>query len=244
MDRLPTSLWPHNLMGVSRHLKVWPCTRNQQGPDPRNAAARSSNVPRIGGRLLRVTLLVLYLLPKPAGQASQGPWRTSTHKPPTPVSVVFRAVSRCRPQLHVRERWHIAAVIHQESQRYGYDPLFVVAMAQVESACRPRARSEDGALGLIQVKPSTARDIAAGAGVRWRGAHMLAKPAFNVRLGLRYLTQLERQFQDPYVAIAAYNLGPQRVSRMPLHRARRSHYVRKVLSHYQLLVARHRPGRS
>ncbi len=242
MDRLPTSPWHHNCTGVSRHQETSHCTSAQPDSGPRDAAG-SRRGRHTGRQLLHVTVLTFCLLPTLAGRASQGPWHVPLNRPPAPLSSVFRAVSRCRPQLHARERWHIAGVIHQESQRYGYDPLFVVAMAQVESACSPRARSEDGALGLIQVKPSTARLVARGAGVRWRGAHMLAKPAINVRLGLRYLRQLERQFRDPYVAIAAYNLGPERVAGMPGHRARRTHYVRKVLSHYELLLARHHHGR-
>jgi soluble lytic murein transglycosylase len=118
-------------------------------------------------------------------------------------------------------------------------------MIEVESACSPTARSEDGALGLIQVLPATGRALAAAAGLRWRGARMLITPAVNVHLGLRYLAQLEQQFRDPYLAMAAYNLGPNRVARMPKHRARRTQYVRKILSHYDALLARHRAdGRS
>jgi soluble lytic murein transglycosylase-like protein len=68
---------------------------------------------------------------------------------------------------------------------------------------------------------------------------MLTKPLFNVHLGLRYLTQLEKRFGDPYLAVAAYNVGPTRVARMPRHRARATGYVRKVLSRYEALLAQH-----
>ena len=244
MDRFPTSLWHRKRMGVARRPAIRPCQPERRNLNLPSVSGRLRIPLRIGRRLLYVTLLVFGLLPNPVGQASQLPSRPRVARASNSVSTVFRAVSRCRPQLHERERWHIAGVIHQESQRYGYDPLFVVAMVEVESACSPTARSEDGALGLIQVKPSTGRAVAAAAGLKWRGAHMLATPVFNVRLGLRYLRQLEKRFRDPYIAIAAYNLGPQRVASMPRHRARHSHYVRKVLAHYELLLARHRPGRT
>ena len=71
-----------------------------------------------------------------------------------PVATLFAALSGCRASLPERERWRVAGVIQQESQRYGYDPLFVVALAQVESTCRPTARSHRGAVGLIQMRPS------------------------------------------------------------------------------------------
>jgi len=162
----------------------------------------------------------------------------------SPVATLFAALSGCRASLSERERWRVAGVIHQESQRYGYDPLFVVALAQVESTCRLTARSQRGAVGLIQVRPSIARAVAEEAGLRWRGAHMLTKPLFNLHLGLRYLTQLEKRFGDPYLAVAAYNLGPKRVARMPRHRARTTEYVQKVLSRYEALLARHGPDRT
>ena len=156
-----------------------------------------------------------------------------------PMATLFAALSGCRPSLSERERWRVAGVIHQESQRYGYDPLFVVALAAVESTCLPTARSRRGAVGLIQIRPSVARAVAQDAGLRWRGAHMLTKPVFNVHLGLRYLTQLEKRFGDPYLAVAAYNLGPKRVARMPRQRARATEYVQKVLSRYEALLAQH-----
>jgi soluble lytic murein transglycosylase-like protein len=151
------------------------------------------------------------------------------------VNAVFVALSRCRRALPERDRWRIAGVIHRESERHGYDPLFVLAMADVESACSPTARSPKGAVGLIQVHPTTVRVVAATAGPH--DARMLTTPSFNVQVGLRYLAQLERRFGDPYLAMAAYNLGPSRVARMPRHHARRAEYVRKVLSRYQELLA-------
>jgi soluble lytic murein transglycosylase-like protein len=162
-------------------------------------------------------------------------------QPSNPVGTLFAALSGCRRGLSERERWRIAGVIHRESQRYGYDPLFVVALAAVESTCLPTARSPQGALGLIQLRPSVARAVALDAGLRWQGAGMLTKPLFNVHIGLRYLTQLEKRFGDPYVAMAAYNLGPTRVAGMSRHRARTTQYVQKVLSRYETLLARHRP---
>jgi soluble lytic murein transglycosylase len=152
--------------------------------------------------------------------------------------VVYTALSRCGSRLSDDQRSHIAAVIVDESNRHGYDPLFVQAIVEVESTCRPAARSQAGAVGLIQVKPSTARAVAERNGMNWEGSGALTRPAFNVQVGLQYLAQLEERFQDSYLAVAAYNLGPTRVADMPRQRARDTKYVRKVMSRYESLLAR------
>lgn len=189
-----------------------------------------------------ITVVLLSGVGTPIGRANPVPRSVRVERPSNSIGTLFAALSQCRGGLSERERWRVAAVIHRESQRYGYDPLFVVALAAVESTCLPTARSRHGAVGLIQVRPSVARAVAQDAGLRWRGADMLTKPLFNVHIGLRYLAQLEKRFGDPYLAVAAYNLGPKRVARMPRHRARATRYVQKVLSRYEALLAQHGPG--
>ena len=78
----------------------------------------------------------------------------------------------------------------------------------------------------------------------WEGARLLERPSVNVRLGLHYLYDLERRFRDPYVALAAYNLGPTRVARMVPAHARRARYVRRVVSRYENLLAQREAFRS
>jgi len=156
---------------------------------------------------------------------------------PDPVGDVFRAVSRCRASLPETERWEIARVVEEQSSQYGYDPLFIIAMMEIESSCSPVARGPRGSVGLIQLRPATARSVAREIGLPWRGTHMLTRPGVNVPLGLRYLWKLERQFKDPYLAVAAYNLGPARVERMPRERARGTRYVRKIMARYENLLA-------
>jgi soluble lytic murein transglycosylase-like protein len=156
---------------------------------------------------------------------------------PDPVGDVFRAVSRCRGTLPEAERWEIAQVVNEQSAHYGYDPLFVIAMMEIESTCSPVARGPRGSVGLIQLRPETARSIALEMGLTWRGTQMLTRPGVNVPLGLRYLWTLERRFKDPYLAVAAYNLGPARVERMSRERARGALYVRKIMARYERFLA-------
>lgn len=154
-----------------------------------------------------------------------------------PVSALFGELSRCRPSLAENLRWRIAGAIHDQSRRYGYDPLFVMAMIMVESSCSPVARGPKGALGLIQIQPETGRAVAQEAGVTWSGAATLTRPIPNLKLGLHYLWTLERLLHDPYTALAAYNMGPAHASAMGRQRARRAPYVRKVIDRYEDLLA-------
>jgi soluble lytic murein transglycosylase-like protein len=177
------------------------------------------------------------LWPTEAGSAFRLMPATSLSAAADPVGEVFRAVSRCRNTLPEAERWEIAQVVHEQSLNYGYDPLFVIAMMEIESTCSPVARGPRGSLGLIQLRPETARSVAREMGVKWGGARTLTLPGVNVRLGLRYLWKLERQFNDPYLAVAAYNLGPARVEQMSRERARGARYVRKIMARYEDLLA-------
>jgi soluble lytic murein transglycosylase-like protein len=152
------------------------------------------------------------------------------------VSDLFNALSRCQAPLSESERWRLAGAIHHLSRLHGYDPMFVMAMIQVESGCSPTARGERGSVGLVQLKPSTARAIAKQAGVPWHGPETLTRPVVNVQLALLYLSGLERQFGDPYLAMVAFNKGPARVGHMSRQRARGARYVKKILARYEDLT--------
>jgi soluble lytic murein transglycosylase-like protein len=202
----------------------------------------------MGAILLGLTTLVP--APPAKGHLALDPYATSSAPPPAgqptvdalapdPAAVVATALADCGSSLSVEEGRRIAATIVDESARHGYDPLFVQAIVEVESTCRPTARSPAGAVGLIQLIPSTARDVARRAGIRWHGVEGLLRPEVSLELGLRYLAELEDRFADPYLAVAAFNLGPGRVAAMHPGRARQSHYVRKVLSRYEGLLEEH-----
>jgi len=181
-------------------------------------------------------LLVLSSWPQTGALADGVPTTASQEQTSHPVSDLFNALSRCQVPLNEGERWRLAGAIHQESRRHGYDPLFVMAMIQVESGCSPTARGERGGVGLVQIKPSTARAVAKDAGLPWYGSETLTRPALNVELALLYLAQLEEQFGDPYLAMVAFNRGPARVGRMSPQRARGARYVKKIMARYEDLT--------
>jgi soluble lytic murein transglycosylase-like protein len=127
--------------------------------------------------------------------------------------------------------------------KYGFDPLLILGMIQVESSFGPRAVSHVGARGLMQMKPSTARAVAYENGWNWTGAESLFEPVYNVRLGTEYLFDLVLKFGSVEKAIIAYNHGETAVrglmSRgMKLPQA----YLRRVLKEYRRLQRRYDPS--
>ena len=140
-----------------------------------------------------------------------------------------------------REQLRLANLIVLESMTHGLDPMIVMAVIEVESAIYPLAVSRIGAVGLMQLLPSTGEELAAKLEIPWRGPDTLFDPFLNVRLGTAYLRQLSDHYRgDLDTALAAYNWGPGRIDR----RLRRgatipSSYVKKV--HRAVERAKHRP---
>jgi soluble lytic murein transglycosylase len=89
------------------------------------------------------------------------------------------------------------------AQRRGIDPYLVAAVVREESSYYPKATSPVGARGLMQLMPTTARLMSPGGD--------LEDPGVNIELGTRFLAGLMREFNDPRLALAAYNAGPTRV---------------------------------
>lgn len=103
--------------------------------------------------------------------------------------------------------------LFQHSERMGLDPLLVAALIRQESVWDTTAKSRVGALGLMQLMPSTASQVARALGVRrWKTANLL-DPAINLRFGTYYLAQALRRFDGNVAhALAGYNAGPSRIA--------------------------------
>ena len=99
-----------------------------------------------------------------------------------------------------------------EAAARGVEPPLVFAVVRQESAFVPDARSPAGALGLMQIMPSTGRQLARRLGERPRGRAVLLDPDTSVRYGSAYLAWLLERFGgNQLLASAAYNAGPRRV---------------------------------
>ena len=118
-------------------------------------------------------------------------------------------------------------LIHNLSVRHGVDPNLVKAMIKTESDFDPMAVSEDGALGLMQLMPETARDL---------GVKNPRDPVENIDGGVRHLRRLMGSFKNNLTfAIAAYNAGEGSVRRhggIPPFKETKE-YVKRVLRYYE-----------
>lgn len=133
------------------------------------------------------------------------------------VGTVLQWLSDYRTGLTLAQKRQLAESLYDESQRYGFQPALVMALIATESSVFNWSRSEQGAVGLMQLSPTTAEAMvrqwsASGVRVHWSGEETLFDPALNLRLGLGYLSQLVQRFGDMRTALTAYNYGPTRVS--------------------------------
>lgn len=119
----------------------------------------------------------------------------------------------------------IQEVVDDMACKYELPAKLITAMIKVESGFNPRAVSPEGACGLMQLMPGTARMM---------GVKNVFEIRQNVEGGCRYMKQLMDQFDgDVELALAAYNAGPSSVEKyrgVPPYRQTRS-YVKKVLAH-------------
>jgi len=127
----------------------------------------------------------------------------------------------------------IANSIYRASTRYNVPPEMILAVIRIESAFDVNAQSDKGAVGLMQILPSTAQEIAQELRMDWRGEQILRDPSANIEMGTYYLTKLIGQFNDLSVALAAYNHGPGRIAELENAEAVvPMGYSEKVLSYY------------
>lgn len=99
----------------------------------------------------------------------------------------------------------ISELVRKVAADEGIDPELADAVAWVESNHgAARRASSAGAMGIMQLMPDTARDL---------GVADRCDAEANIRGGVKYLKQLQDEFGDPLLMIAAYNAGPRNVYR-------------------------------
>jgi soluble lytic murein transglycosylase-like protein len=122
--------------------------------------------------------------------------------------------------------------IADASIRFGVPPETILAVIRIESRFDVNAESDAGAIGLMQVLPSTAEEVARELRMEWPGDALLRDPAANIRIGTYYLTKMLAQFNDLALALSAYNEGPARTAERAVDRGGApTLYSQKVLSY-------------
>jgi hypothetical protein len=145
-------------------------------------------------------------------------------------------------------------------QKYRFDPAFILALIQVESRFKIKAKSPVGAVGLMQVMPATAAVVIREMGLPdHAGSPMLSHrsltdPFVNITLGITYLAWLRDHYRGlpPYYLVAAYNAGPAKIDDLiskgafkPVQTKRYFENIRRGVPEfrfYRKTVKKQRPG--
>jgi membrane-bound lytic murein transglycosylase MltF len=141
------------------------------------------------------------------------------------------SIERVRPLLEL---------FSSSAKENNLDTLMLVAQAYQESNLDQEKKSPAGAVGIMQIKPSTAAD-------KNVGVKDISTPEGNIRAGARYMRFLmDRYFSEPGVddlhqwlfALAAYNAGPARVRRLRSQAAAEGHDPNLWIDNVELVAAR------
>lgn len=190
-------------------------------------ASRASHLRVVTLLLLGATVLTLdacTVLRSPRSLVT----RDATSGPPTELlsrqENLDAVLRQHAPRLAAPDRAGVVAALLDAERVHGLDPLLVLALMAQESTFRPTAVGPFGSIGLMQVLPSTGREVARKLGIPWKGNATLFHPATNVRIGTHYLAGLHAKYGKLPLTLAAYNVGPGRVDeilssgRQPLNR--------------------------
>ncbi len=125
------------------------------------------------------------------------------------LSSVFAVIHFTQPAWYQR-LWHplrYEAIVLGHARNYRLDPALLAAVIYTESKFNADARSDRGAIGLMQLLPDTAEGIAERTGGGKFRVEDLYDPEINVRYGAWYLRHLLDKYGSERLALAAYNAG-------------------------------------
>ena len=127
-------------------------------------------------------------------------------------SIITLALAQHWDDLELRFPLAHKKYIEKQAKHEKINPAWAFAVIRQESAFTQDARSSAGALGLMQLMPRTARQVARSLRIKRPRQRDLLKSNINIKLGVRYLRKLQERFNgNKILATASYNAGPWRV---------------------------------
>lgn len=127
----------------------------------------------------------------------------------------------------------IAHTIIQQSKKYSFDPIFLMAVIENESSFNPEAIGPCGEIGLMQLTLDTAKFITNRYNIPFKDKKALKDPIFNIQLGATYLAYLRERFDsESDLYIAAYNMGSANVNKAINRNSRPKVYPTRVMQRY------------
>jgi soluble lytic murein transglycosylase len=150
------------------------------------------------------------------------------------ITKMVKEISKANTNVDSKSIYEIAKTIYEESIKYNFNPLLITAIIKTESDFKPKAISDSYAYGLCQVRRFVAPELAKNLGIKWDGAEKtLFNPIKNVKIGVYYLSILNKDFNDLKTAIIAYNQGPYNVQgQLSKKQDLNQDYLNKVLNYY------------
>jgi soluble lytic murein transglycosylase len=118
-------------------------------------------------------------------------------------------VQAAEPSWYYRLRYPLSyeQIVRGHARNYQLEPALLAAVIYQESKFDAEARSDAGAVGLMQLQPETAKGIALRTGGSKFRVDDLTDPEINVRYGSWYLRHLLDKYGDEELALAAFNAG-------------------------------------
>jgi soluble lytic murein transglycosylase len=118
-------------------------------------------------------------------------------------------VQSAEPSWYYRLRYPLSyeQIVRGHARNYRLEPALLAAVIYQESKFDAEARSDAGAVGLMQLRPETAKGIALRTGGSRFRVEDLTNPEINVRYGSWYLRHLLDKYGEEETALAAFNAG-------------------------------------
>ena len=129
-----------------------------------------------------------------------------------------------KPTMSVSKIKHLLIYIDGLCKHYNVNYNLVKSVISTESTWNYKAKSRVGAKGLMQIMKACAKD--------YKTPHSeMYDPYVNVTIGIKYLSKLNKRFEDTQTALVAYNEGPRHAERYKREYIDNSRYVSKVVTH-------------